>query len=86
MSPSRGLGDDRGAEQVRLHPVGGLGVGEAEAAHRALADDLGGNSLFAVRVGAALRARGLPSLRLRELYRNPTIQGTVESLEETATA
>lgn len=48
--------------------------------------ELGGNSLFAVRIGAALRARGLPSLRLRELYRNPTIRGTVESLEETATA
>jgi amino acid adenylation domain-containing protein len=42
--------------------------------------DLGGNSLSAVRIGAALRARGLPSLRLRELYRHPTVRGTVESL------
>ncbi|MFE6618151.1 amino acid adenylation domain-containing protein [Streptomyces sp. NPDC057740] len=42
--------------------------------------DLGGNSLFAVRIGAALRARGLPSLRLRELYRHPTIRATVRSL------
>ncbi len=42
--------------------------------------DLGGNSLFAVRIGAALRARGLPSLRLRELYRHPTVRGTAASL------
>ncbi|MGW0708251.1 non-ribosomal peptide synthetase [Streptomyces sp. NPDC002643] len=42
--------------------------------------ELGGNSLFAVRIGAALRARGLPSPRLRELYRHPTIRGTVASL------
>ncbi|WP_181800428.1 non-ribosomal peptide synthetase [Streptomyces ipomoeae] len=42
--------------------------------------ELGGNSLFAVRIGAAMRAQGLPSLRLRELYRHPTIRGTVRSL------
>ena len=42
--------------------------------------ELGGNSLFAVRIGAALRARGLPSLRLRELYRHPTVRGTAASL------
>jgi len=42
--------------------------------------ELGGNSLFAVRIGAALRARGLPSPRLRELYRHPTVRGTVASL------
>ncbi|RPF31434.1 amino acid adenylation domain-containing protein [Streptomyces sp. TLI_185] len=42
--------------------------------------ELGGNSLFAVRIGAALRARGLPSPRLRELYRHPTVRGTVVSL------
>ncbi len=42
--------------------------------------DLGGNSLFAVRIGAALRAQGLPSLRLKELYRRPTIRETVNSL------
>ncbi|OUD01236.1 hypothetical protein CA983_21380 [Streptomyces swartbergensis] len=42
--------------------------------------ELGGNSLFAVRVTAALRTRGLPSLRLRELYRHPTIRETVASL------
>ncbi|GAA3776475.1 hypothetical protein GCM10022403_009090 [Streptomyces coacervatus] len=42
--------------------------------------ELGGNSLFAVRIGAALRARGLPSLRLRELYRHPTVRETVASL------
>ncbi|MFF7791556.1 amino acid adenylation domain-containing protein [Streptomyces sp. NPDC007991] len=42
--------------------------------------ELGGNSLFAVRIGAVMRAQGLPSLRLRELYRHPTIRGTVGSL------
>ncbi|WP_405639713.1 phosphopantetheine-binding protein [Streptomyces sp. NBC_00019] len=36
----------------------------------------GGNSLSAVRIGAALRACGLPSIRLRELYRHPTVRGT----------
>ncbi|WP_327329429.1 MULTISPECIES: non-ribosomal peptide synthetase [unclassified Streptomyces] len=36
--------------------------------------ELGGNSLFAVRVSAALRARDLPSLPLRDLYRTPTIR------------
>ncbi|MFC8142802.1 amino acid adenylation domain-containing protein [Streptomyces paradoxus] len=43
--------------------------------------ELGGNSLAAVRIGAALRARGLPPLRLRELYRHPTVRGTVASLD-----
>ncbi|WUB77615.1 non-ribosomal peptide synthetase [Streptomyces sp. NBC_00576] len=42
--------------------------------------ELGGNSLFAVRIGAALRARGLPSLRLRELYRHPTVREVAASL------
>ena len=37
--------------------------------------ELGGNSLFAVRIGAAMRAQGLPSVRLRELYRHPTVRG-----------
>ncbi|MFC9679237.1 amino acid adenylation domain-containing protein [Streptomyces sp. NPDC056948] len=42
--------------------------------------ELGGNSLFAVRITAALRTRGLPPLRLRELYRHPTIRESVGSL------
>jgi fumarylacetoacetate (FAA) hydrolase family protein len=42
--------------------------------------ELGGNSLSAVRIGAALRARGLPSLRLPELYRHPTVRGTVANI------
>ncbi|MFJ9631712.1 amino acid adenylation domain-containing protein [Streptomyces sp. NPDC101175] len=45
--------------------------------------ELGGNSLFAIRIGAALRARGLPSLRLRELYRHPTARGTATALMNT---
>ncbi|WP_052310389.1 AMP-binding enzyme [Streptomyces viridochromogenes] len=37
-------------------------------------------SLSAVRIGAALGARGLPSPRLRELYRHPTVRATAASL------
>ncbi|MFG2877547.1 amino acid adenylation domain-containing protein [Streptomyces sp. NPDC048337] len=36
--------------------------------------ELGGNSLFAVRISAALRARGLPAVPLRDLFRTPTIR------------
>jgi aryl carrier-like protein len=46
--------------------------------------ELGGNSLFAVRIGAALRARGLPSLRLRELYHHPTARATAANLSTPA--
>jgi aryl carrier-like protein len=35
---------------------------------------LGGNSLYAVRVAAAMRERGLPAVPLRELFTNPTIR------------
>jgi acyl-coenzyme A synthetase/AMP-(fatty) acid ligase len=42
--------------------------------------DLGGNSLLAVRLGSAMRAGGLPDVRLRELYRHPTISSLVASL------
>jgi amino acid adenylation domain-containing protein len=42
--------------------------------------DLGGNSVVAVRLGAAMRATGLPGVRLRELYRHPTIRATVAAL------
>ncbi|MFE4452072.1 non-ribosomal peptide synthetase [Streptomyces sp. NPDC056796] len=42
--------------------------------------ELGGNSLFAVRVSAALRDRGLPSLPLRDLYRTPTIRALTEGV------
>ncbi|MFF9774078.1 non-ribosomal peptide synthetase [Streptomyces sp. NPDC013978] len=46
--------------------------------------ELGGNSLFAVRIGAALRAHGLPALRLRELYRHPTVRDTARNLSATS--
>ncbi len=42
--------------------------------------ELGGNSLSVARIDAALRARGLPSLRLRGLYRHPTVRGTAAHL------
>ncbi|WNV87782.1 amino acid adenylation domain-containing protein [Umezawaea sp. Da 62-37] len=35
---------------------------------------LGGNSLFAVRIAAAMRERDLPALPMRELYVNPTVR------------
>ncbi|MFF3612809.1 phosphopantetheine-binding protein [Streptomyces sp. NPDC002580] len=41
--------------------------------------ELGGNSLFAVRVSAAPRARGLASVPLRDLYRTPTIRALTTS-------
>ncbi|NBM14487.1 amino acid adenylation domain-containing protein [Streptomyces sp. GC420] len=43
--------------------------------------ELGGNSLFAVRISAALRARGLPSLPLRDLYRTPTVRALTRDRE-----
>ncbi|WP_328905599.1 amino acid adenylation domain-containing protein [Streptomyces sp. NBC_00234] len=36
--------------------------------------DLGGNSLYAIRIGAAARERGLPAVPLRQLYLTPTIR------------
>ncbi|MFB6847849.1 amino acid adenylation domain-containing protein [Streptomyces sp. NPDC056373] len=36
--------------------------------------ELGGNSLLAVRISAALRGRGLPAVPLRDLFRTPTIR------------
>ncbi|KES03020.1 hypothetical protein BU52_32860, partial [Streptomyces toyocaensis] len=36
--------------------------------------DLGGNSLLAMRVGAALRRRGGPTVAMRDLYLRPTIR------------
>jgi aryl carrier-like protein len=44
--------------------------------------ELGGNSLFAVRIGARMRERGMPPLQLRELYRHPTIRSVVSVLGE----
>ncbi|WP_367133494.1 MULTISPECIES: amino acid adenylation domain-containing protein [Streptomyces] len=37
--------------------------------------ELGGNSLLAVRISAAMRDAGLPSVGLREFYLNPTVRG-----------
>jgi len=42
--------------------------------------DLGGNSLLAVRLVAALRSRGLPAVTLPDLYRNPTVGALGELL------
>jgi len=42
--------------------------------------DVGGNSMLAVRACAAMRALGLPTLRLRHLYRHSTIREVVSAL------
>jgi Phosphopantetheine attachment site len=41
---------------------------------------LGGNSLLAMRIRAAMRARGLPPVGLRDLFRRPTIRAAVTVL------
>ncbi|MEW2287429.1 non-ribosomal peptide synthetase [Streptomyces sp. NPDC047841] len=42
--------------------------------------ELGGNSLFAIRIGTAMRAEGLPAVRLRDLYRRPTVRALLTEL------
>ncbi|WP_459740887.1 non-ribosomal peptide synthetase [Streptomyces sp. E-15] len=42
--------------------------------------ELGGNSLFAIRIGTAMRAEGLPAVRLRDLYRRPTVRSLLADL------
>ncbi|MFD9903971.1 amino acid adenylation domain-containing protein [Streptomyces sp. NPDC059063] len=41
---------------------------------------LGGNSLLAVRLSAALRERALPDVSVRDLYRAPTVRGLLQFL------
>ncbi|MFJ8495455.1 non-ribosomal peptide synthetase [Streptomyces sp. NPDC094038] len=42
--------------------------------------ELGGNSLFAIRIGTAMRAEGLPAIRLRDLYRRPTVRAQLAGM------
>ncbi|MFE9613511.1 amino acid adenylation domain-containing protein [Streptomyces sp. NPDC006012] len=42
--------------------------------------ELGGNSLYAIRISSAMRANGLPTLRLRQLYSTPTVAEVVQLL------
>ncbi len=42
---------------------------------------LGGNSLHAMRVAAAMRERGMPALPIRELYLKPTVNALAAVLE-----
>ncbi|WP_447009170.1 non-ribosomal peptide synthetase [Saccharothrix hoggarensis] len=75
--PGDPTGDDDLA--ARLREVWGAVLGVPVG----LDDDffeLGGNSLFAVRIGARMREGGLPPLHLRELYRHPTIRSVVTAL------
>ncbi|WP_328609936.1 amino acid adenylation domain-containing protein [Amycolatopsis sp. NBC_00345] len=44
---------------------------------------LGGNSLYAVRLDAAMQQHGLPALPLRQLYLNPTIRKLTSALKDT---
>ncbi|MFF8984826.1 amino acid adenylation domain-containing protein [Streptomyces globisporus] len=42
--------------------------------------DLGGNSLYAIRIGTLARERGLPGIALRQLYLTPTLGALSEAL------
>ncbi|MFJ6515056.1 amino acid adenylation domain-containing protein [Streptomyces sp. NPDC091406] len=42
--------------------------------------DLGGNSLYAIRIGTLARERGLPEVPLRQLYLTPTLGALAEAL------
>ncbi|WP_330322229.1 amino acid adenylation domain-containing protein [Streptomyces anulatus] len=42
--------------------------------------DLGGNSLYAIRIGTLARERGLPGVALRQLYLTPTLGALSEAL------
>ncbi|MFD5199363.1 amino acid adenylation domain-containing protein [Streptomyces sp. NPDC058375] len=42
--------------------------------------DLGGNSLYAIRIGTLARERGLPEVPLRQLYLTPTLGALSEAL------
>ncbi|MFI1934683.1 amino acid adenylation domain-containing protein [Streptomyces sp. NPDC020330] len=42
--------------------------------------DLGGNSLYAIRIGTLARERGLPGISLRQLYLTPTLGALSEAL------
>jgi amino acid adenylation domain-containing protein len=44
---------------------------------------LGGNSLYAVRLDAAMQQHGLPALPLRQLYLNPSIRKLTNALKDT---
>lgn len=48
--------------------------------------ELGGNSLFAVRIATVMRELGLPALPMRELYLRQTLVGVVEYLEAQSSA
>ncbi|MEU0429690.1 non-ribosomal peptide synthetase [Streptomyces canus] len=43
--------------------------------------EAGGNSVIAVKSSAAMRAEGMPTLRLRQFYRHPTIRQVVAALK-----
>ncbi|WP_406504407.1 amino acid adenylation domain-containing protein [Streptomyces sp. NBC_01602] len=44
--------------------------------------DLGGNSLYAIRLATAMRERGLPPVALRRLYLSPTVRSLSEAVDE----
>ncbi|MFD4238992.1 amino acid adenylation domain-containing protein [Streptomyces sp. NPDC058542] len=46
--------------------------------------DLGGNSLYAIRIGTLARERGLPGIPLRQLYLTPTLGALSEALTREA--
>ncbi|MFC8259355.1 phosphopantetheine-binding protein [Streptomyces sp. NPDC057291] len=44
--------------------------------------DLGGNSLYAIRLATTMRERGLPPVALRRLYLSPTVRSLSEAVDE----
>nr|WP_198151303.1 non-ribosomal peptide synthetase [Kibdelosporangium sp. MJ126-NF4]CEL14442.1 non-ribosomal peptide synthetase [Kibdelosporangium sp. MJ126-NF4]CTQ88807.1 non-ribosomal peptide synthetase [Kibdelosporangium sp. MJ126-NF4] len=71
---------DEGSLSVALQEVWGTVFGVPVGVD----DDfyaLGGNSLLAVRINAALRERRLPTVKLRDLFRHPTIRSVVQALQ-----
>lgn len=81
-APEKTKAESLGAELVEVwETVLGLPVGLDDSFF-----DLGGNSLYAVRIAAALRQRSLPALSLRQLYLTPTLRALIELLEQQGTS
>ncbi|MFE0019374.1 amino acid adenylation domain-containing protein, partial [Amycolatopsis sp. NPDC059021] len=82
----RGTAAPRPAAPAAAGDLGGalLEIWEAVLGKSIGPDDtffnLGGNSLYAVRIAAAMQERGLPALSLRQLYLNPTVRRLTSAL------
>ncbi|WP_081736301.1 amino acid adenylation domain-containing protein [Amycolatopsis orientalis] len=69
-------GDDLASELLAVwRQVLGFAVGASDSFW-----EIGGNSLLAMRIAAAMRERGLPPLHPRALYLNPTVRALADAL------